>query len=171
MGFHQGGNVGFQNVSKDQREVLGAAHGFLQNGLEGGVNLYGDHPACIFTQGLGQGANAGANLQHAAAFVNSRAIGNLTGHPALGQKVLPLGFGKTEAVLLQQGLDDVDITEIHEKPAFCRNIGGGFTLIIWETAAKCKREIRDGLAAGVLCCRLTFESSSSNTQSAAQSHW
>ena len=109
--------------------------------------------------------------QHAAAFVNSRALGNLTGHPALGQKVLSLGFGKTEAVLLQQGLDDVDITEIHEKPAFCRNIGGGFTLIIWETAAKCKREIRDGLAAGVLCYRLTFESSSSNTQSVAQCHW
>ena len=66
---------------------------------------------------------------------------------------------------------EIDITEIHEKPAFCRNIGGGFTLIIWETVSKCKREIRDSLAAGVLCYRLTFESSSLNTQSAAQCHW
>ena len=121
--FDQGGNVGFQDVPKDQREILGAAHGFLQNGLEGGVYLHGDHPACVFAQGLGQGADAGAYLQHAAALVDSRALGNLAGHPALGQKVLSLGLGKTEAVLLQQGLDDVDVAEIHEKPAFCRNIG------------------------------------------------
>ena len=124
MLLHQCWDICFQDIAKDQRKIVGIRHGFGQYRGKGGVHFHRNNLVCIFTERLRQGADPGADFQYAAGFVNPRTIGDFTGYPALGQKVLPLGLGKVKPMLLQQGLNHVDIAEIHEKPAFCRFPGG-----------------------------------------------
>ena len=81
------------DISENQREILGVAHGFFQNGLEGGVHLHGKPLPAFSLQRLGQRTDAGTISSNTpAALVNSCALGNFPGDPALGQKVLSLGF-------------------------------------------------------------------------------
>ena len=59
---------------------------------------------------LGQAADAGAHLQHAALLVHARLPGDALRHPGAGQKILPLGLGKMKPMGVQKGPDLMNVT-------------------------------------------------------------
>ena len=65
-----------------------------------------------------EGTDTGTNFQHPTVRVDFRAGADLLRHPGRGEKVLPLGFGKSKSVALQQRFDLIDVTKIHKKTAF-----------------------------------------------------
>ena len=62
------------------------------------IDLDGDDLFGIAAKLLRQRPDAGADLQHAAGFVDARLLGDAPRHPALGQKILPLCLGKMKAM-------------------------------------------------------------------------
>ena len=66
----------------------------------------------------GEGADAGTNLQHAAAFIQLGAVGDVSGHPVLNEKILAHGLGKVESVAGQQGFNIRKIGQIHDVFSF-----------------------------------------------------
>ena len=66
-------------------------------GQKGAVQLHGDPPRPPGELD-GEGADAGADLQHAAGGIGAGGVGNIIGHPGLNEKILPHALGKAEAV-------------------------------------------------------------------------
>ena len=112
------GDVQLHHVAGDDLHVVIAAHGLLQNGEQGAVQLHRYYFARLLGQLDGEGADAGADLQHAAALVQLGAVGDVPGNPVLNEKVLAHGLGKVESMAGQQGLDIRKIGQIHDVFSF-----------------------------------------------------
>ena len=110
---HQLGDAALQDVSPDDFHIVKFPHGQTQNGLQPVIHLHGaDLPR---PQGklLGQRADAGADLQHAHIGFHPGFPGDGLRHPGGNEKILPLGFGKMEAMLRQQRLHHLNIAYIY----------------------------------------------------------
>ena len=64
---------------------------------------------------LGQRTDTRADLQHTHILVHPGLAGDGLRNPGSNQKILPLGLGKMEAVLRQEGLHHMNITNINHK--------------------------------------------------------
>ena len=56
------GKIHLHDVTLDHRDVIKIRKGLGKHGNEAVVDLNGDHLAVALTKGVGQGANAGADL-------------------------------------------------------------------------------------------------------------
>ena len=113
------GKVQLHGIALDEGEVTGVRHGLPQHGIEPLVQLHRHHPAGPAHQLSRQRADAGADLQHAGLLVRAAGVGDVPGHPALDEKILAHGLGKTEAVALQKRLYLPAVAKIHRCRSFC----------------------------------------------------
>ena len=98
--------------------MIRVRHRLGEHRLQGGVNLNGHDFVCLPAKLSRQRADAGADLQHAARAVHASFRDDALRHPALREKILPLGLGKMKAMPGEQGFDVVDVAKIHKKSAF-----------------------------------------------------
>ena len=110
---HQGRQLLLHHVAPDQGEIGEVRHGLLQHRVQPPVQLHGHHLPGPLGQLPGQGADAGADLQHAGVLVRAAGGGNVPGHPALDEEVLAHGLGKVKAVALQKRLDVIAVAKVH----------------------------------------------------------
>ena len=113
MLLHHLRKVQLHGIAFDQREIVRPAHGFPQHGIEPGVQLHGYHLSGTAGKLLGKRADTGTDLQHTGTFISAAAVGDIPGHPALNEKILPHCLGKMKAMALQQGLYFAAVTKIH----------------------------------------------------------
>ena len=96
------------------------------------IYFNGDDLARTQAKLLRQRAEAGADLHNAAGPVNAGGLHDPLRHPALREKILPLGFGKMKAISDKQLPDYTGITDInHKKTALP-------LLILAKEGQKCK---------------------------------
>ena len=110
---HQGRQLLLHHVAPDQGEIGEVRHGLLQHRPQPPVQLHGHHLPGPPGQLPGQGADAGADLQHAGVLVRAAGGGNVPGHPPLNEEVLTHGLGKVKAVALQKRLNVIAIAKVH----------------------------------------------------------
>ena len=99
------------------------------------------HPGAL----PGEGADAGAHLQHTAGRGGAGCLRNIPGHPVLHQKILPHGLGEVKAVPGQQGLDLLDVAQIHKR-SLLKWVGRGGGAPAWKDK---KSPEQSGLCSGV----------------------
>ena len=131
--------VHLHRVALNEREVVEARHRLRQHRQQPPVELDRDDPPRTLRELLRQRADAGADLQHAHPRVRAGGVGNLRGHPALDEKVLPHGLGKMEAVPRQKRLNIAAVTEIHGK-----NTPFGMRLVQYTTFSPCGKGVDSG---------------------------
>ena len=95
---HQLRQILLQNVSVPDGHVVILRHGLLQDGQQSGVQFDGHHTTGTLCQLLGQGANAGANLQDTAMRICTGGFGDIIGDIRINEEILPHGLGKTKAM-------------------------------------------------------------------------
>ena len=108
-----GREVQFQHVPRHDLHIRIGGHGLRQHRQQGPVQLHGGHLPGPLGQLRRQGADARADLQHAAACVRAGGLRDPAGHLRIDQKVLSHGFGEMEPMPGQQVPDGVVVTEIH----------------------------------------------------------
>ena len=90
----------------------------LENWREPGIYLYSADLPRPQAELLGQGADTGADLQHAGGLVHAGFLGDGGRNPGGNEKILPLGLGKVKAALCQQRLHDLNVTNVEHRVSF-----------------------------------------------------
>ena len=117
--IHQGGNVQLQDVGGEDLYVGAVPQGLVQHRQEGTVQLHRHHLTGRGGQLRSERADAGADLQHAVFRPNAGPFHQSPRYPVLDEKILPHGLGEVKAVSAQQGLDGIEIAEIHNSTPMC----------------------------------------------------
>ena len=116
---YQGRNVQLQDVGGEDLHVGEVRQGLVQHRQEGAVQLHRHHLLGRGGQLRGEGADAGADLQHAVFWPHAGPLHQSPWDPVLYEKILPHGLGEVKAVSAQQGLNGIEITEIHNSTPMC----------------------------------------------------
>ena len=93
-------------------EVIKLSQGLPQHRRQSAVQFHRHHTPGPLAQFPGEGADAGAHLQHAGIFIDAGSLGNGCGHMPGTEEILPQAFGKMKPMTGQYLFDGADITQI-----------------------------------------------------------
>ena len=96
--LNDGVDICFQDILIQDGDIVVICQCLLQNGNEGVVDFNCYHLSCVFCQHLRQGADTGADLQHAVILCYAGAGSDVVQNVGVDQKILTKVFLEGEAV-------------------------------------------------------------------------
>ena len=101
--LRDGGKIQLQDILVDDPYIIVGGQGLFQDGDQIPVDLHGSDLPCGLAEGLGQGADAGADLQNCILLSDLRSPDDLIQHMGVDEEVLAETLFEAEIMGLDEG--------------------------------------------------------------------